>query len=126
MSLEVSGSLVELRQIVTGESARGAWKKQEMIIETQEQFPKKICLICWGERVDDVANLQPGAQIKASINIESREYNGRWYTDVKVWRIEAGGQSPVSNQEPPPVMSNVESSETTSFKQDSDMDDLPF
>jgi len=127
MSLEISGSLVELRPVVTGESARGQWKKQEMIIETQEQFPKKVCLICWGDRVDEVANLQPGAQIKASINIESREFNGRWYTDVKVWRLETGGQSePGFNQEPPPAMSNVQSNETTSFSNDSDMDDLPF
>ena len=124
MSLEVKGTLQELRPIQTGQSARGEWKKQELIIETKEQYPKKICLIAWGDKVDEVGRIPVGTDITAGINIESREYNGRWYTDVKIWRVQVddGG----FNQETPPQYQNVESNEGTSFDDASEMDDLPF
>jgi hypothetical protein len=72
----------------------------------------------WGEKVDE-NRINIGEKITASINIESREYNGRWYTDVRAWKIaksSGGGQS----QEAPPM--------DASFAPDasSGSDDLPF
>lgn len=88
MSIEITGKVVQLGQRQTGQSAKGTWVKQELIIETEDQFPKKVCLICWGDKADEASAFTNGERIKASINIESREYNGRWYTDVKPWRFE--------------------------------------
>ena len=87
--MEIIGKVVQLGAEIEGNSARGPWKKQELIIETIEQYPKKICLICWNERVNDANSFFVGQTIKAQISIESREFNGKWYTDVRAYRLDA-------------------------------------
>ena len=56
-------------------------------------YPKKVSISVWGDKTDSLKNMQPGSDVKVSFNVESREYNGKWYTDVKAWRIEAAGPS---------------------------------
>lgn len=87
--MEIKGKVKTLGTLTEGESARGAWQKQELIIETIEQYPKQVCLICWGERVAEAQRFTEGQIITAHINIESREFNGKWHTDVKPWKFEA-------------------------------------
>ena len=86
--MEIVGKVVQLGTLTEGNSPRGPWKKQELIIETIEQYPKKICLLCWNERVNEANSFFVGQTIKAQISIESREFNGKWYTDVRVWRFD--------------------------------------
>jgi Domain of unknown function (DUF3127) len=97
MSLEVTGKVVQLLAIQSGESQRGPWKKQDMVIETNEQYPKKIAITCWGEKADEIAKLQTGTTVQVAINIESREFNDRWYTDVKAWKIDVLEQGQTSS-----------------------------
>lgn len=116
MAMDISGTVVALLPLQTGQGKNGVWKKQEFIIETPGQYPKKVCISLWGEKVDE-NRLSIGEKITASVNIESREYNGRWYTDVRAWKIArqgAAGNSP----EPPPA-------EDTLMPENSS-DDLPF
>lgn len=87
--MEIKGRVKTLGALTEGTSARGAWQKQELIIETIEQYPKQVCLVCWGERVTEAQRFAEGQIIKAHVNIESREFNGKWYTDVKPWKFEA-------------------------------------
>lgn len=87
--MEIKGKVKMLGALTEGESTRGAWQKQELIIETIEQYPKQVCLVCWGERVSEAQRFTEGQIITAHINIESREFNGKWYTDVKPWKFEA-------------------------------------
>ncbi len=100
--MEITGKIIKILQASSGNSQRGEWKRQDFIIETLDQYPKKVCLSNWNSKVD-LENTGVGATIKASINIESREYNEKWYTDVRVWKIEAAGtqQSPNSGFTPP-------------------------
>lgn len=70
----------------SGQSANGEWRKQEYILETDSQYPKKVCFMAWGEKVEQFA-IQQGETVEVSIDLESREYNGRWYTDVKAWKV---------------------------------------
>ena len=86
--MEIQGKVVRLGALTEGTSARGAWRKQELIIETIEQYPKQVCLVCWGDRVAEAQNFTPGQTIKAQISIESREFNGKWYTDVRPFRFD--------------------------------------
>lgn len=105
--MEITGKVVKINEPLTGQSARGQWKKQELIIETEEQYPRQVCLMNWNDKAN-FANLQPGTRVTAGINIESREFNGRWFTDVKIWKLDianAGGganQAPMPNDVPPP------------------------
>ena len=90
MSIEITGKLVQKLQMQTGTSKAGnTWQKQEFVIETGEQYPKKICANLWGDKADQLAQFSIGDMVKISVDLESREYQGRWYTDVKAWKIEA-------------------------------------
>jgi Domain of unknown function (DUF3127) len=115
--MEITGTVVNLLPLQSGQGKNGVWKKQEFILETPGQYPKKVCLSLWGEKADEI-KISTGDKITASINIESREYNGRWYTDVRAWKVakqSAGGQA----SEAPPM--------DESFAPDaSGSDDLPF
>jgi hypothetical protein len=103
MALDVIGKIVQVLELQTGVSARGDWKKQEFILETEEQYPRKICISLWGDRINDIAGIETGELITVSIALESREFNGRWYTDVRGWKIQRGGQvSAGQNQSVPP------------------------
>lgn len=77
--------------------------------------------MCWGERADEAKAFSPGERIKAFINVESREYNGKWFTDVKVWKFEKDGQSA-----PPPAATPASHSMNEEAPPASFDDDLPF
>ena len=94
MAMEIEGRIVRKLNVQTGTSSRGAWSKQEFILEYQEgNFPSQVCMNVWGEdKVRDLEKYQVGDKVKISFNLSSREFNGRWYTDVRAWRIEPAGQ----------------------------------
>lgn len=103
MALELEGRIARKLNVQTGTSARGAWAKQEFILEYQEgNFPTQVCLNVWGDdKVRELDKYQVGDKVKISFNLSSREYNGRWYTDVRAWRIEpAGAAAPAQTQTP--------------------------
>ena len=133
--MEIIGKVVRLGNLTEGTSARGPWRKQELIIETEEQYPRTVCLICWTNQVDEIQQFAPGQTIKAQIHIESREFNGKWYTDVRVWRFDPVGattaqasasaqptQQPSTHQTPPAA---APATEFYPPAEDS-VDDLPF
>ena len=94
MALEITGKISQILPMETGEGKNGQWKKQFFILDYMDgNYPKKVSISVWGDKTDALKNMKPGSDVKVSFNVESREYNGRWYTDVKAWRIEAGGQS---------------------------------
>lgn len=127
MDLSVKGKFVKALPEVSGEGRNGRWVKQNFIIETTEQYPKKICLVAWGDKTAAVKALNEGDEVKAQISIESREYNDRWYTDVRAWEIErlsAGASvnsvpSATPDQGTPVWNQPAESADTPT-------DDLPF
>lgn len=92
-SLEITGKLLQKLPEQNGEGRNGTWRKQEFVIETEDQYPKKVCMNLWGDKISMLDQFGEGDRVKASINIESREYNGRWYTDIKAWRLESPGAS---------------------------------
>jgi hypothetical protein len=106
--MEITGQLIKILPEQTGQGAKGPWIKQEFVIETKEQFPKKACLSIWGEKVENLRKFSMNDMIRVSFNIESREHlaTGRWYTELRAWRIdrvvEEGQQHP-----PMPAYSNT-------------------
>ncbi|MGF1635803.1 MAG: DUF3127 domain-containing protein [Cyclobacteriaceae bacterium] len=90
--MEISGKVQAILPLQTGQGKNGPWKKQEFILEMPGQYPKKVCITIWGEKIDQY-NLSTGDQVTASVDIESREFNGRWYTDVKAWKVTKGGST---------------------------------
>ena len=94
--MELEGRIVRKLNVQTGTSARGAWAKQEFILEYQEgNFPSQVCMNVWGDdKVKELDKYQVGDKVKVSFNLSSREYNGRWYTDVRAWRMEPANAAP--------------------------------
>ena len=85
--MQLTAKLIQLLPLQTGTGKNGLWKKQEIIVETMDQYPKKICLSIWGDKING-SLLQVDKFLKLDYEIESREYSGKWYTDVKAWQIE--------------------------------------
>ena len=127
MALEITGKLVQVHPEQTGTGKNGNWVKQNFIIETpHEQYPKKVCFVAWGDKTQILKSLNPGMQINVSFDLESREFNGKWYTDLKAWKIaQAGNTSPNANQNQEPV-ETFQPDNLTSFTDSGAKDDLPF
>ena len=89
MALEISGKVSHILPLESGEGKNGTWKKQYIVVEYMDgSYAKKVCIMLWGDKTDAARNMKPGSEIKVAFNVESREYNGRWYTDVKAWKID--------------------------------------
>lgn len=106
--MEVTGKIIVALPEVSGTSKAGnAWKKREYVLETQETYPRKVFFNFFGDRVDQFP-LNVGDLVTVSFDIESREFNGRWYTDIRAWKAEKAGAAPaaapaaVSGDFPPP------------------------
>jgi hypothetical protein len=126
MALELTGRVRNFLKEQTGSGRNGNWVKQEVIIETNDQYPKTVCCSAWGDKVDELRRLSPGDEVKLSINIESREYNERWYTDVRIWKIEPIGQSSGGGKGSAGGYNEYDSSGFSSDPGPSNEDDLPF
>ncbi|MBO0929702.1 DUF3127 domain-containing protein [Fibrella aquatilis] len=135
MALELVGKLVKTLPEVTGQGKNGTWQKQEFVVETTDQFPKKVCVSLWGDKVNDLKQYAPGDMLKLSLNLESREYNERWYTEARVWRIEAAdgaeGGAPAGGQSAPAAARPARAAQPASVPFNSAFDDdnsgdLPF
>ena len=123
--MEVTGKIIVVLPEMSGTSKAGnAWKKREYVLETQEQYPKKIHFDFFGERADQYP-LAVGDTVKLSFDIESREYNGRWFTSVRGWKAEkVDGTTAYENvPTPPPAVNEMAAPE---FGGSDENDDLPF
>lgn len=89
MSLQILGVVTKLLPKTEGTSAAGRqWAKQEFVLTTSEQYPKTICFSIFGQDKIDNLSVKAGETLLVSFDINSREYNGRYYTDVNVWNVE--------------------------------------
>jgi len=143
MALELVGKLIKTLPEVSGQSQKGPWSKQEFVLETLDsQYPKKVCLTAWGEKVNDLKQFAEGDTLKATFSAESREYNDRWYTELRAFRIEiaegeaaapsapaAGGYSSRPAQAAPsagPASNKPAAASFNSAFDDDESNDLPF
>lgn len=85
--INISGIVLNILPLQTGTSKAGnQWQKQDFILETGGQYPRKVCICLFGDNVTKFP-LQVGQSVTASVDIESREFNARWYTDVRAWNV---------------------------------------
>ena len=84
--MDITAKLIQLLPLQTGMSKNGQWRKQDIIVETDGQYPKKICISIWGDKINE-KQLIIGNNLDISFELESREFNSKWYTDVKAWKI---------------------------------------
>lgn len=101
MNLELTGRITQILPLEQGVSKAGnAWRKQVLILETQDQYPRKVAISLLNDNIDKYA-IQVGTVITAHLDIESREWNGKWYTEVKAWQITYPQAQPVAQAQQP-------------------------
>jgi hypothetical protein len=123
MSLVLKGKLSRILDPESGMSKAGnQWKKQEFLIETTDQFPKKVCFTLFNDKVSVLSGLKPGDEIEVSFDVESREFNNKFYHNLNAWKIEKAGTQKPNGDFPPPLTSDDMPEE--SF--DDQPGDLPF
>ena len=117
--MEISGKLIQKLPLQSGVGKTGtSWQKQEFVIETIETYPKKICANLWGEKTEALNALNIGDQVIMTFNLESREFNGKWYTKVKAWKVVVDKAAEPQKAPEPEYQ--------TQFTDDPQTDDLPF
>ncbi|MCK9421053.1 MAG: DUF3127 domain-containing protein [Bacteroidales bacterium] len=119
--MEITGKIIRVLALQQGEGKNGPWKKQEYVIETSDKIPRKVCFSLWGDKVDQF-RLTEGAEAGISFDLESREYNGRWYTDVKAWKVTK--KQPAGNAAD--SESQIQDYSSGMPPEDAPPDDLPF
>lgn len=121
---ELTGKLNKVLDKVSGTSKNGEWVKQEFLIDTDGSYPKKVIFNLWGKNLDLLNGLEPGSNVKVQFDPESREYNGRWYTDLRAYRIDPqGANSAPASQDTNTAPQNTEDPFKAAEEAD---DDLPF
>lgn len=133
--MELQGRVIAVMEPREGTSARGPWKSQQYVIETHDQYPKKMVFDIFGaERIDQFA-IKAGEEILVSFDVDAHEYNGRWFNNIRAWNIQrvdaaaaqAGNMpptaAPIAPQSQPAAGSQAPFPPAAS---DSAADDLPF
>ncbi|MDD2283777.1 MAG: DUF3127 domain-containing protein [Paludibacter sp.] len=92
--MEISGKIIAVLPLQSGEGKNGPWRSQDYVLETQEQYPKKVCFNLFGNKIDQFP-IAIDDQVNVSFDIESREWNGRWYTSIRAWKVE---KAPVNGE----------------------------
>lgn len=121
--LKITGTVTQILEEQSGEGKNGPWRKQDFVLETGGQYPRPVCITQWGDNIEKFA-VREGETLTAHIDIQSREYNGRWYTDVKAWRVERD-QAPPAAGPAEPRGPHPTGHDTGGIVSDPD-DDLPF
>ncbi|MDE6410367.1 MAG: DUF3127 domain-containing protein [Muribaculaceae bacterium] len=135
--MEIEGKVILDLGMTSGTSKAGnAWKKKEIVIETFGTYPRKVKMTLFGDRSETVG-ADVGQSYSFSVDVESREYMGRWYTDVSAYSsrlLNPPTPGEVYAQPAAPAQAfqqtTVTTSTTTTAPADpfgsSDSDDLPF
>lgn len=88
--MEIIGKAIAALPVKSGVSQRTGeqWQSREYVIETQEQYPKKICFEVFGTDKLKEFNIRNNDLIKVHFDISAREYNGKWYNSIRAWKVE--------------------------------------
>ena len=139
--MEITGKIIAVLPAQSGVSQRtgNPWKSQEYVIETHETYPKKCCFKIFGEDKIKQMNIQLGEEMTVSFDIDSHEYQGRWFNDIRAWAINRNiqpapgvGVAPVANAAPMGAAPVADSAATAPFPptqeptEESSTDGLPF
>ena len=122
--MEITGKIIAVLPERGGIAKSGnEWKMQEYVLETHEQYPRKICFNVFG--ADKIAqfNIQAGEEMTVSFDINAREYNGRWFNDIRAWRVERGA-APATPEYAPAA--EAPKANAMDFSSQNEADDLPF
>ena len=119
--MELTGKIIAVLNAKQGKSQSSGkeWMTQDYVVETHDQYPRRMVFNVFGEDKIKQFAINPGDEVTVSFDINAREYQGRWYNDIRAWKVDhvavAGDGGAQTAFEP--VVADL---------QPSQKDDLPF
>ena len=127
--MELAGKVIAVLEPRGGVSKSGnEWKVQEYVIETHDQYPRRMCFDVFGADKIQQFNIQVGEELNVSFDIDAREWQGRWFNSIRAWKVErvnADAQQMPPMEAPFPPL-NAAPAAPVDFSSSDEKDDLPF
>ena len=127
--MELSGKVIAVLEPRGGVSKNGnEWKVQEYVIETHDQYPRRMCFDVFGADKIQQFNIQVGEELNVFFDIDAREWQGRWFNSIRAWKVErvnADAQQMPPMEAPFPPL-NAAPAAPVDFSSSDEKDDLPF
>ena len=135
--MELTGKIIAEFNERGGVSNRtgNEWKAKSYVLEVPGDFPRKLVFDVFGVDRLQAFNIQIGELLTVHFDIDAHEYNGRWFNDVRAFRIDRGQAAPTVAPEAPAMQAapvapqavpQVEPLDAAPFEAPSATDDLPF
>ena len=130
--MELQGKVIAVLPERSGVSARGEWKAQSFVIETHEQYPKKLCFDVFGADRLAQFNIQSGEELLVSFDIDAHEYQGRWFNSIRAWNVTKVSQQAMASSANAAGVANPTNQQNLfpptqqPSQPQGDSDDLPF
>lgn len=138
--MDITGKIIEVLPEKSGVSAStgNPWKVQSYVIETHDQYPRRMCFDVFGDDKIKAFNIQAGQELTVSFDIDARQYQGRWFNSIRAWKVAPAQQeaAPVAGVPPfdpgqpatisPAPASTQSSPAQTQTTAGDNADDLPF
>ena len=123
--MEITGKIIAALEARGGTSSRtgGTWKSQEFVIETHDNYPRKCVFTVFGEERLQQFNIQVGEEMTVSFDIDAHEWNGRWFNDIRAWKVDRNATAPVAGEAVTPADAPAP---TVDAPEEGSADDLPF
>lgn len=88
--MELSGKIIAVLEKRGGiaKSTGNAWSVQSFVLETHDQYPRKMVFEVFGDDKINQFNIQAGEDLTVSFDIDAREYQGRWYNSIRAWKVD--------------------------------------
>ena len=120
MSLTIRCKITEVLEVETGTSKAGKqWQKMNFVVDTYAQFNPNVCFSLFGEdKIKMFSKFEIGQEVDVSVNVSSRDFNGKYYHNIDAWKINAVSGASTDTGAPPPVETDIPAA--------TDEDDLPF
>lgn len=127
--MELAGKVIAVLEPRGGVSKNGnEWKVQEYVIETHDQYPRRMCFDVFGADKIQQFNIQVGEELNVFFDIDAREWQGRWFNSIRAWKVERvnadAQQMPPMDAPCPPL--NAAPAAPVDFSSSDEKDDLPF
>ena len=124
--MELQGKVIAVLPERSGVSARGEWKTQDYVIETHDQYPRKMVFNVFGaDRIAQFA-IKAGEEITVSFDIDSHEYQGRWFNSIRAWNIQRIDAAASQAASPVPAADAQAPFPPAAQTEEESADDLPF
>lgn len=126
--MDITGKIIAALQPRSGTSSRtgNTWMSQEFVIETHDQYPRKCVFTVFGEDRLKEMNIQVGAEMTVSFDIDAHEYNGRWFNDIRAWRAVPAVQAAPAPAPAAPMATDIPAPAASAAPVGEPEDDLPF